>query len=180
MMSAMGLRIREAHPDDAERIAAVHVAAWQAGYEGQLPADFLAGLSDDLDRRIQSWRRGLAADDTPTTALVAEDPESGELFGFTTYGTCRDDDVPPTTGELWAINLHRGAWGRGVGSALFLAGVDGLRADGYRDAVLWVLETNTRARRFYEKHGWNPDGHTKVDQRETFALREVRYAIPLG
>ena len=25
---------------------------------------------------------------------------------------------------------------------------------------LWVLEANTRARRFYERHGWRPDGRS--------------------
>lgn len=182
MMNTVDPRIREARPDDAERIAVVHVAAWQAGYEGLMPADYLNDLSNQLDRRAEGWRRTLTGTGTTSgsiTVLLAEDPASEELFGFTMFGTCRDDDVPPTTGELWAINLHRGAWGKGIGSALFLAGIDGLRADGYTDAVLWVLETNARARKFYERHGWRLDGHTKVDQREGFPLNEVRYVTSL-
>jgi GNAT superfamily N-acetyltransferase len=45
------------------------------------------------------------------------------------------------------------------------------RGTGLADAVLaavppavdrlWVLEENTRARRFYERHGWRPDGRTQ-------------------
>ena len=29
---------------------------------------------------------------------------------------------------------------------------------GHVDPVLWVFEANTRARRFYERHGWSFDG----------------------
>jgi len=50
-----------------------------------------------------------------------------------------------------------------------------LRAVGFSTATLWVLDTNLRARRFYEAAGWVPDGATKVDDRATFTLREVRY-----
>ena len=29
---------------------------------------------------------------------------------------------------------------------------------------LWVLEENVRARRFYERHGWRPDGRTGTSE----------------
>lgn len=38
-----------------------------------------------------------------------------------------------------------------------------------------VLDTNARARRFYEAAGFAPDGGVKVDDRGEFQLREVRY-----
>jgi RimJ/RimL family protein N-acetyltransferase len=40
-----------------------------------------------------------------------------------------------------------------------------------------VLRTNARARRFYEKAGWAPDGTTKTDTigDGTVELVEVRY-----
>jgi GNAT superfamily N-acetyltransferase len=55
-----------------------------------------------------------------------------------------------------------------------------LRGRGFHDAVLWVLEDNPRTRRFYEKHGWRPDGGAK---REAFLETEVplvRYRIQLA
>ncbi|WP_430787700.1 hypothetical protein [Actinoplanes sp. G11-F43] len=41
-------------------------------------------------------------------------------------------------------------------------------------AILWVLESNARARRFYEAAGWVPDGAVKVDSSRGFPMREVR------
>ena len=51
---------------------------------------------------------------------------------------------------------------------------------GFNEAVLWVLETNERARRFYEKVGWKTDGQTKTDDRGPVVLNEVRYRVTLG
>ncbi|GAB3424815.1 GNAT family N-acetyltransferase [Flindersiella endophytica] len=178
----MVLRVREARVGDARRVAEVHIAAWQAGYAGQLPADFLAGLSDDMEARAERRRERLELAANP--CLIAVDDEAGELYGFTEFGAYRSggdgDTVPETTGELYVINLRPDAWGKGIAASLFQAGIDGLRAMGYHDAVLWVLETNTRARRFYEKHGWKPDGQAKTDHNGTVELREIRYAMPLG
>ncbi|MDQ6926250.1 MAG: nucleotidyltransferase domain-containing protein [Candidatus Eremiobacteraeota bacterium] len=46
--------------------------------------------------------------------------------------------------------------------------ISGLRGAGSAEATLWVLDTNVRARRFYESAGWAPDGTTKVDKHEGF------------
>ena len=48
------------------------------------------------------------------------------------------------------------AWGTDVAPSLLEQAV----AAGAR--LLWVMEQNARARRFYEKHGWRPDGRTRV------------------
>jgi hypothetical protein len=50
---------------------------------------------------------------------------------------------------------------------------------GFAEATLWVLDKNVRARRFYERGGWRPDGTSKDDAREGFTLHEVRYRIGL-
>jgi GNAT superfamily N-acetyltransferase len=49
-------------------------------------------------------------------------------------------------------------WRRGVGATLMQAGMQELRDLGMREAILWVLRDNLRARRFYEQLGWTPDG----------------------
>ncbi|HEU5369692.1 MAG TPA: GNAT family N-acetyltransferase, partial [Ktedonobacterales bacterium] len=88
-------------------------------------------------------------------------------------------DAPPLTGEVRAIYLAQAAAGKGIGRALFAHAVADLRARGYQRATLWVLESNARARRFYEVAGWRPDGARKTEERPGALLREVRYAIAL-
>jgi hypothetical protein len=52
---------------------------------------------------------------------------------------------------------------------------DDLRQAGYVDAVLWVLAANRRARRFYEREGWRPDGAELTDDTRGFPITELRY-----
>ena len=49
---------------------------------------------------------------------------------------------------------------------------------GYRSAVVWVLEENRRARRFYEKYGFSSEGVYQQIEIGT-KLWEMRYAKTL-
>lgn len=157
---------------DAGDIAETHVRAWQTGYRDMLPDEFLAGLSvDDRYRQWSGWLNDGTAD--LSGAVVAE--VDGAVRGFVLFGSWRDEDADPDVGELRALNVHPDAWGVGAGRALLRAADDGLAALGYREAVLWVVTGNARARRFYEIDGWTPDGASKVDEREAVPIPEVRY-----
>jgi RimJ/RimL family protein N-acetyltransferase len=68
-------------------------------------------------------------------------------------------------------------WGSGVARALHDEAVVGMRELGATEATLWVVEGNTRARRFYEREGWSADGETKSSM---FDIREVRYRRSLS
>jgi len=81
----------------------------------------------------------------------------------------------PGAGELYAIYLDPSHWGRGYGRALMHAAERGLAEAGFEEAHLWVLDTNARARRFYEIAGWSADGGRKTEHRGDVELREVRY-----
>src|SRR4051794_4922993 len=65
-------------------------------------------------------------------------------------------------------------WGSGMGRALHDAALLTL-AQRYREATLWVLDSNTRARAFYERNGWSGDGAIRADRRGDAILDEVRY-----
>lgn len=44
---------------------------------------------------------------------------------------------------------------------------------------LWVLKHNARARRFYERAGFAPDGAEEAEEIAGARVPEVRYARPL-
>jgi RimJ/RimL family protein N-acetyltransferase len=115
------------------------------------------------------WRQIL--NDPAQTALVVEDA-AGRIVGWCTVAPSRDADAD---GELWGIYVLSEAWGTGAGTALMVAGTDVLCELGYRDAILWVLEDNPRARRFYEREGWTLDGLRKEDEFLGVPVTEVRY-----
>jgi GNAT superfamily N-acetyltransferase len=85
------------------------------------------------------------------TILVLED--GGAVEGFAAVGSARDEDVAHL-GEVYAIYVHPSRWGGGLGRKLIRAAEETLRESGSSEAMLWVLEQNPRARRFYEAGGW--------------------------
>jgi len=100
----------------------------------------------------------------------------GIVVGFVSVGAPDDKALAADVGELYAIYVQPNAWDIGAGRALMSSAVHALRELGYAGAVLWVLGSNERARRFYERAGWSTDGATKVEERPGVALHEVRYA----
>jgi GNAT superfamily N-acetyltransferase len=95
----------------------------------------------------------------------------GRVVGFAWTGLSRDGDATGLA-ELYAINLHPDAWGRGAGSALLRAAQAEIAGRGHDEAVLWVVPGNTRARRFYERHGWTSD---PIEVADGVSVPELRY-----
>jgi GNAT superfamily N-acetyltransferase len=153
--------IRPGKPEDADGVARVHVETWQAAYAHALPRDRLATL--DLAERAELHRH------RPPTFVADLD---GEIAGFVSVGASRDEGFD---GELYAIYVHPAHWGTGVGRALIAAGEQELAKLGHRDAILWVLDDNPRARRFYELAGWSTDGVARNIQVFGFDVPEIRY-----
>jgi ribosomal protein S18 acetylase RimI-like enzyme len=173
------LVVREATTDDASAIARVHTRSWQDAYAHVFPAERLRGLDDLEARRTETWRGWLSEPDARRHTLVAV--AGNEVVGFVHGAPARDDDLDSDrVGELFAIYVMPDSWGAGAGRALMTAHLERLRASGFCEAVLWVLEDNPRARRFYEAAGWSTDGRTKEDEFLDTRVREVRYRIALG
>jgi GNAT superfamily N-acetyltransferase len=146
--------VRRAVPGDADALGEVHVRVWRWAYRGQMPDEYLARLRSQ--RRAQIWRTDLAEGSIET--WVAE--FDGSVVGFAGTALARDDDLAPGTVELVMINVLEEYAGQGVGRALMERVETHWRAIGATVAVLWVLAGNERARGFYARLGWLPDGAT--------------------
>ena len=174
-LSRMPIRIREAVPADARAIAEVHVRSWQAAYRGQLTDGYLDGLS--VEERIEKQRRMLEDPSPGWRTWVAADGPA--IAGFAVTGPSEDADAQEKTGEVYAIYLEPERVGTGTGRALFEHAVADLRERGFEAATLWVLETNERARRFYEVAGWAPDGTVTSERVDCEMRPTMRFRIDL-
>lgn len=155
--------VRWATVDDAPELADVHVSSWQAAYAGILPEEFLDGL--DREQRTRWWRRFI--DD----GVMVHVSEAGRVVGFCHAGDSDDEDW----GEVFAIYVHPDHWGEAHGHALLVAGEATLVARGHERALLWVLESNERGRRFYERQGWSVGDPFRVEEIGGVQVTEVRY-----
>lgn len=167
--------VRPAVPEDAPAIAAVHVRSWQAAYRGLIPDAVLNSLS--VERRTAFWADAISDLQPPTGVWVAE--RDGAVAGFVHVRRSKDQGADPSVGEVGAIYLMPEAWSRGLGRALLDTAVVGLGRNGFEAATLWVFRDNARARRFYDRARWAPDGETKSIEIGGVSLVEVRYRIDL-
>ena len=72
--------------------------------------------------------------------------------------------------EIMAIHSLPVSWDTGLGHAML---TEALKQIGERPVFLWAFKKNTRARRFYEKHGFHWDGSERVSKFD--GALEVRY-----
>jgi ribosomal protein S18 acetylase RimI-like enzyme len=181
----MAVELREARRGDELRVAELHVRSWQEAYGGLMPAEFLAAL----EPRDRAGRYRFEAGEGPTTVLAVDlgeagaeggdggdpsltnnrevrsgsPPSPGEaLVGFVTFGGSRDEDARGL-GEVYALYVDPDSHRGGVGRMLIAEARRRLAADGFPEAILWVLQGNDRARSFYEREGWSPDGTTREE-----------------
>ncbi len=155
--------LRPATPVDATRCAYVHRTAWVETYSAALPASFWQTAT--LESLTQRWKGWLDAE-TPVT--VAE--SDGEIVGFAIAGPARaaGEHEPVRDTELYALYVLAAHHGTGAGQAL----LDAVLPAG-APAQLWVARDNPRARSFYARNGFVPDGVAFTDAH--FAdLPEVR------
>ncbi len=122
------LTLRRAVETDSAVIAALHIAAWQWAYRGQLPDALLDGLTVQIDRRTARRREQLVRLSSPERTWVAE--AAGQIVGFADTGLSRDADAAPDTAELYAIYLARVAVGKGIGRTLLAHALGDLRGRG--------------------------------------------------
>ena len=140
--------LRQATPQDAPRIAALHARSWQENYTAAMSANYLQ--QEAPTERLAVWTERFAHPALGMRVLLAED-DDGQLIGF----SCFFLDHHPEDGTL-LDNLHVRAdkQGSGLGKQLMQATARLTLAEEQSDRLfLWVLNSNTRARTVYKRLG---------------------------
>jgi ribosomal protein S18 acetylase RimI-like enzyme len=144
-----GVVLRPATLRDADAAATLHMTCWREAYGPLVDADLLATELADPASWARKWRERIALG--APRLLASKGPD---LLGFASVGAARHDEAPVET-ELYAIYVLAAWHGTGIAQALLDVSL------GDRSAYLWVLEDNVRARRFYERNGFRPQGARK-------------------
>jgi ribosomal protein S18 acetylase RimI-like enzyme len=178
------IEIRSASADDEPTITEIRRETWLTAYAQIIDPEI-------IDRVTASGGRASAAPRPDRTSLVAVEREAAAapaearmIVGYASYGPERSvasaasvgsgpgagaepgaltpAGLAGETGELYTLYVAPAHWSTGAGRALTDAALDGLRDAGYQRVVLWTLTDNARARRFYDKAGFAPDGATNI------------------
>lgn len=138
--------LRRATPADASAVADCHTACWREAYAGLVDDDYLYAAAVG-ERRLARWRERLAG----TREVWLADAD-GQVVGVASAGA---GDDPPL--QLMSLYVRAAFHGSGLADRLLHAAI------GSGPASLWVFAANLRARRFYARHGFVPDGMEATD-----------------
>ena len=168
------MTIRAARPDDALPLTRAQVSGWKDTYRGPVRGAFLDQLT--ADQWAPTHRRRIDDRESSHTYLVAE--LHGSVRGFVSFGPARLPE-PSTSGEIYALYVAPVVIGQGLGAALLHEAAGALRGRGYAVVMLWVMDGNERAVRFYERQGMQHRGARKHDVVEGVGeWDDLRYAFP--
>lgn len=164
-------RIRRMLPEDAPRVAAIHLHAWHVAYAHILSPEILN--SPVLKDRIRVWREELIPQEDRENLVFEVD---GVIQAWAGHGPCRDKDKDPSvTAELYGIYVSPNRFRHGYGRLLWDEVQERMTARPVHEIVLWVLEGNARARRFYESIGFDADPVTRKSTERLGGAIQLRY-----
>lgn len=170
----MGWHVRTPTAADADAIARINVEAWQHAYAGLMPATLLESL--EIEPRAERLRERYRTASSADGFVVVDDEDT--VAGYCWFGDYRDDGDAPDPGpgwaEIYAIYVDPAREGGGAGGTLMRAM---LAAVAPRPVGLWVLEHNARARGFYERFGFAPDGDRADFDAGGTPVPELRYRL---
>ncbi len=148
-------------------LAEVHASAWRASHRDVLGENVVASHTAE---RHEAMFRAEAEKATIKTFFVRL---GGKTAGMVSVDT-RPDPDHPEAGEVRAVYLLPEYWDRGLGQRLLEFAVHEL--DERPEIYLWVMNSNTRARRCYEKFGFEFTGIEKQLLPEQ-GITEMKYLL---
>lgn len=196
MIPSPSITTRPADAADAPAIVALFLACWHGSYRAVLPASLVAAMTPN--RAADLWLRALAdADDDEVLVAESASPATSgraDLAGgranlasgranlaggrANLAGVTRWALEGSGVGVVQSLYVAPAAQGHGVGSSLLGAATLALEAAGATAATLWVFAANAPSITFYCRHGWLPDGATRVQAE--FGQSEIRLSRDLG
>lgn len=154
--------------DDFSAVHNIYEESWKFAYKGIIPQEWLES------RPKERWGGNILKNGRTDIGVFID----GKIIGTACYCQSRWEKFKDF-GEVVAIYLLPEYIGQGIGSALMERCINELAVLGYEKLLLWVLEENTRARKFYEKHGFTLTEEYMDDNIGGRDLREIMYTLDM-
>lgn len=150
--------------DDLLEISDIYEKSWKYAYRDIIPQSYLDSIP------AGRWASSINKNGINNLVLIA----NGLMIGTASFCKSRWEQYSKY-GEIVSIYFLPEYMGKGYGQHLLKRCIYELNKIGYDNILLWVLEENKRARRFYEKNGFNCSEVFLNDNIGGKELREVMY-----
>lgn len=135
--------IRYYKKEDIEQIAKIITDDWKKAYKGIIENEYLEKL--DYKKKAKSIEEKYEKQ----KSIVYE--ENNIIQGYCRFGINRDEEK--NYGEIYALYISYNQRKKGIGKELLKKAMDILKERSYKEILIWCLEENKEARKFYEKMG---------------------------
>lgn len=129
--------------DNPLEISKIYEKSWKYAYKGIIPQDYLDNIPTG------QWANSLNKAGLNSLVLI----DHGEIIGTASFCKSRWEKYSDY-GEVVSIYFLPDYIGNGYGRLLLNKCIEELKQSGFNKVLLWVLEDNHRARKFYEKYGF--------------------------
>ncbi len=150
--------------DSLLEISNIYENSWKYAYKNIIPQDYLDSIPKGR------WANGIAKDGMSNLVIL----ENGVIIGTASICKSRWEQYSEY-GEIVSIYFLPEYMGKGFGNHLLKRCIEELKRLGFDKILLWVLEDNIRARKFYEKNGFVCSDEYLNDNIGGKTLREVMY-----
>ncbi|MBR5088293.1 MAG: GNAT family N-acetyltransferase [Ruminiclostridium sp.] len=154
--------------DDLREISNIYERSWKYAYRGIIPQEYLDSIPEGR------WAKSITREGMNSLVVV----EEGRFVGTASFCRSRWEKYSGF-GEIVSIYFVPEFMGKGYGRLLLERCIEELGALGFTELLLWVLEENTRARRFYERNGFECSGEFLNDNIGGKEIREVMYRLSI-
>ena len=163
--------IRKVKYGDIEQIVDINIKDWKKVYKGIIDDEILDNLN--REEKIKKWREHYNIGNV----IVAE--ENGTILGYCRYDDNAIYENTDIDSEIIAIYVDCDKLGNGIGRTLIEYVKKDLKNKNKTKMVIWCLEKNQNARKFYEKMGGNLLSDEKYFEKEGRKYKEVGYVYDI-
>lgn len=150
--------------DDLYEISNIYESSWKFAYKDIIPQSYLDSIPKGR------WANRITREGMNNLVLI----ENGIVIGTASFCKSRWEQFSDY-GEIVSIYFLPDFMGKGYGKHLLQKCVTELSSFGYDKLLLWVLQDNMRARKFYEKNGFVCTDEYLNDNIGGKELREIMY-----
>ena len=161
----MNIKIRKARNGDEKTLAYIQTESWKSAFANIISADDLKKYTDIV--KAESMYKNVLKSGYAEISVLEID---GKPHCIAAWSKARNPEFSDSA-ELICIHSLCDNWGKGYGTMMMNHIFNEILNSGYNSVVLWVFEKNTRARSFYEKHGFVLTDNTQT----TYGAVEVMY-----
>lgn len=161
------ISIRKVKYEDIEQIVDINIKDWKKVYRGIIDDDILDNLN--RDKKIKKWQKHYNIGNV----IVAE--KAGEVIGYCRYDDNAEYENRDIDSEIIALYVDCDKLGREVGRKLVEYVINDLKIKNKSKMIIWCLEKNKNARKFYEKIGGRLIDDEKYFEIEGREYKEVGY-----